>query len=53
MTFITMYNISLELGMDKIKNNFQKSILRWFGHVMRLREERIPEKMLHTQMEAT
>ena len=27
------------------------SRLRWFGHVMQTRDERIPKKILHTQME--
>ena len=46
-------NIRLELVMDEIKNNIQKNRLRQFGHVMRIREERIdvPKKMLHTKME--
>ena len=37
--------------MDEIKNNIQKSRLRWFGHVMQLKEERISKKMLHTKIE--
>ena len=39
-------NIRLEVGVDEIKNDIQKRRLRWFGHVMRMREERIPKKML-------
>ena len=39
------------LGVDEIKNDIHKSNLRWFGHMMRIREERIPKKMLHTKME--
>ena len=37
--------------MDEIKNYIQKNRLRWLGHVMRIGEERIPKKMLHTKME--
>ena len=37
--------------MDKIKNGIQKDILRWFGHMMQMREERIPKKMLHKTLE--
>ena len=44
-------NDAMELGMDEIKNDIQNSRLRWFGHVMQMREERIPKKMLHTKME--
>jgi hypothetical protein len=34
-----------------MKNEIQKSKLRWFGYVMRMREEKIPKKMLNTKME--
>ena len=38
--------------MDEIKKNvFKKRRLRWFGHVIRMGEERIYKKMLHTKME--
>ena len=37
-------NIRLELGMNEIKSSIQKSTLRWFGRVMRMREKRIPQK---------
>ena len=33
--------IRLELGVDEIKNEIEKVRLRWFGHVMRMREVRI------------
>ena len=33
--------IRLELGIDEIKK------MTWFGHVMQMREEKIPKKMLH------
>ena len=33
--------VRLELGVDVIKNNIQKSRFRWLGHVMRMREERV------------
>ena len=29
----------------------KKDSLRWYGHVMRMEEERIPTKLLHTKME--
>ena len=32
--------------MDEIKNDIQTSRFRWFGHVMRIREERITKKIL-------
>ena len=44
-------NIRLELGVDEIKNGIQKSRLRWFGHIMQMREEEIHKKILHTKME--
>ena len=44
-------NTRLELGVDEIKNYIQNSRFRWFGHVMWMREERIPKNMLHTKME--
>ena len=44
-------NIRLELGVDEIENVIQNSRLRCFGYVMRMREERIPKKMLQTRME--
>ena len=34
-----------------MKNDIEKSGLTWFEHVMWMREERIPTKMLHTKME--
>ena len=37
-------NIRLELGVDEIENDIQKSRLSWFGHVMRMGEERTPKK---------
>ena len=42
-------NIRLELGMGEIKNAFQRSRLRWFGHVMERREEKMPKKMIHSK----
>jgi hypothetical protein len=36
--------------VDEIKNDIQKSRFRWFGHMMWMREERMPKKMLHTKM---
>ena len=44
-------NIRLEKGMGEIRNDIKKSRSRWFVHVMQMREERIPNKMLHTKME--
>ena len=32
-------NIGLELGVDEIKGNFQKSRLRWFGYVKQMGEK--------------
>ena len=37
--------------MDEIKNDIQRSRLRRFGHVMQMRAERIPKKMLQTKIE--
>ena len=37
--------------MDEIKDNIQKSILRWFVHAMQMREKRIHNKILLTIME--
>jgi hypothetical protein len=44
-------NIRLDLGVDEIKNNIQKSRYVIFGCVMWMGEERIPKKMLNTKME--
>ena len=41
-------NIRLELGMDEIKNGIGMSKLR--GYVMRMGEESISNKMLHTKL---
>jgi hypothetical protein len=41
----------LELGEDEIKNDIQKSRLRWFGQVVQMTEERISKKMLHSNMD--
>ena len=35
--------------MDEIKNKIQKSRLKWSGHLMQMREEKIPKKMLYTK----
>ena len=32
--------------MDDIKNDIHKSRLRWFGPVIRMRDARIPKKIL-------
>ena len=45
--------IRLERGVDEIKNNIRNRRLRWLGHVMWMREEMMPKKMLHTKMEGT
>ena len=42
-------NTRLKLGVDEPKNNIQKSKLTQFEHVMQMREERIPMKILHTK----
>ena len=36
--------------VDEIKIDIQKCRIRWFGHVMRMGEERIPKKW-YTNME--
>ena len=46
-------NLRFELRVDEIKNDIKKSRLSWFGHVIWMREGRIPEKMLYTKMEGT
>jgi hypothetical protein len=37
--------------MDEIKNDIQKSSLIWFRHMMQMREQRVPKKMLHKNIE--
>ena len=37
--------------MDEIINDAQNRKLRWFGHVMRMREDKIPNKMLQTKIQ--
>ena len=46
MNWIRYSNIRYELGVDEMKDVIQKSKFRWFGHVVRMTEERIPKKML-------
>ena len=48
---IRSINIGLELGVDKIKNDIQKSRLTWFVHVMWMEDEIVPKKILYTKME--
>ena len=43
-------NLRLELGLDEIKNDIQKSRLKQFGHTMQMGEKRIPKKSLHKKM---
>ena len=40
----------MQLGVNEIKLDVQKNKLRWFGHVMQMRKERICKKLLHTKM---
>ena len=42
-------NIRLELGVNEIKKDIQKSRLKWFRHAMWISEERIPKKKCYTQ----
>ena len=44
-------DIRLELGVVEMKNDIQKTKLKWFGHVMQMREERVSKKMQHTKIE--
>ena len=43
--------ISLEPGVDEIKNDIQMSRLWWFEHVLQVGAERVPKKILHSKME--
>ena len=50
----TKENLRLELGVDEIKNEIQKSRLRWFGHVMWIGEEngvKMTKEKIHNQMD--
>ena len=40
-------NITLGLGVVKIKNEVQKSRLKGFGHVTKMTEKRVLKKMLY------
>jgi hypothetical protein len=42
-------NIRLELGMGEHKNGIRKRRLKWYGYVMRMGEDKIPNKTLHTK----
>ena len=43
-------NIKLKLGVYEIKKTFKK-LIKWFGHVMQMGEDKIPKKILHTKLE--
>ena len=44
-------NIRLEQKLGELQNIIQESRLIWFGQVMRMGEETIHKKMLHTKVE--
>jgi hypothetical protein len=39
-----------ELKMDEIQNQIKRSRLRWFGHVKRMDEHRIPKRLLEMKI---
>jgi hypothetical protein len=39
-------NIRGELKEEEIKNKIERSILRWCGHVKRMKEHEIPKKII-------
>lgn len=40
-----------EVGIGKLTERIEKSKLRWFGHVKRMEENRIPRQMLEAKLE--
>ena len=45
-------NVKSCLASMNSKMNLKKIRLRWFGHLMRITEERITKKILHTKTES-
>jgi hypothetical protein len=43
-------DIREQLKVDDIKTDIEKNRLRWYGHVMRIADERIPKKTLEMKL---
>ncbi|PSN48044.1 hypothetical protein C0J52_09106 [Blattella germanica] len=39
-----------ELKIEEIKRDIEKTRLQWYGHVMHMPEDRIPKRMLQTEL---
>ena len=44
-------DVRKEVGVEKLNDKIEKNKLRWFGHVRRMEEGRIPKKMLDAKFE--
>jgi hypothetical protein len=43
-------DIREQLKVDEIKHDMERNRLKWYGHVMRMADERIPKTMLEMKM---
>jgi hypothetical protein len=43
-------DIREQLKVDDIKNYIERNRLKWYGHVMRMSEERIPRRTLEMKL---
>ena len=43
-------NVRNEIGVEKHNDRMEKNKLRWFGHVKRMEEGRIPKRTMETQI---
>jgi hypothetical protein len=43
-------DIGEQLKVDDIKYNIERNILKWYGHVMRMADERIPKRTLEMKL---
>jgi hypothetical protein len=44
-------NIREQLKVDDIKHDMERNRLKWYGHVMRMADERIPKKDAGVEIE--
>jgi hypothetical protein len=43
-------DIREQLKVDNIKHDMERKRLKWYGHVMRMADEKIPKKMLEMKL---
>lgn len=44
-------DVRKEIGVEKVNDKIEKSRLKWFGHVKRMSDGRIPKEMMETKFE--